>query len=113
LHAQRGAWRAVSIDPVGEISQTAVGFRAISFICEQGNGGNPQLAWALNISWCGRSGSSERPRKGRMKMFGPNFQRNLLAAFASLLVSSVAVGSAVLPAQVAAAPINAEIVTYA
>jgi hypothetical protein len=46
-------------------------------------------------------------------MFGPNFQRNLLAAFASLLVSSVAVGSAVLPSQVAAAPINAEIVTYA
>lgn len=46
-------------------------------------------------------------------MFGSNVQRNILTAIASLLVSSVAIGSAVLPSQVAAAPINAEIVTYA
>jgi len=46
-------------------------------------------------------------------MFGLNIQRHLFAAIASLLVSSVAVGSAVLPSQVAAAPLGAEIVTYA
>jgi len=45
-------------------------------------------------------------------MFGETFKRNLLAAIASVLVSSIAVGSAVLPSQVAAAPIGAEIVSY-
>ncbi len=44
-------------------------------------------------------------------MFGENFQHHLVAVFASLLMSSIAVGAAVAPAQVAANPI--EVVTYA
>ena len=39
------------------------------------------------------------------------FHRHLLVAFASLLMSSIAVGAAVSPAPLAAAPV--EIVTYA
>ena len=51
------------------------------------------------------------PQKGRMKMSGSKFQRHLIAAFASLLMSSIAVGAAIAPAQVSAA--NVEVVTYA
>lgn len=46
-------------------------------------------------------------------MSGLNIKRHLVAAFGALLMSSIAVGAAVGPAQVAAAPLNAEIVTYA
>ena len=44
-------------------------------------------------------------------MFGPKFQQQLFAAFASLLMSSIAVGAAIAPAHVAANPV--EVVTYA
>ncbi len=44
-------------------------------------------------------------------MFGLKFQHQMLAAFASLLMSSIAVGAAIAPAQIAAP--NAEVVTYA
>ena len=44
-------------------------------------------------------------------MSGSNFHRHLIAAFASLLMSTIAVGAAVAPAQVSAAPV--EVVTYA
>jgi hypothetical protein len=43
-------------------------------------------------------------------MSGSNFHRHLIAVFASLLMSAIAVGSAVAPAQVSAAPV--EVVTY-
>jgi hypothetical protein len=49
--------------------------------------------------------------KGRMTMSGLKFERHLLAVFASLLMSTIAVGSAVAPAEVSAAPV--EVVTYA
>jgi hypothetical protein len=39
-------------------------------------------------------------QKGRMTMFGSNTGRHLVAAFAALLMSMVAVGSAVAPAAV-------------
>jgi hypothetical protein len=51
------------------------------------------------------------PEKGRMSMSGLKLERHLLAVFASLLMSTIAVGSAVAPAQVSAA--NVEVVTYA
>jgi hypothetical protein len=38
--------------------------------------------------------------KGRMTMFGSNTGRHLVAAFAAILMSTVAVGSAVAPAAV-------------
>lgn len=44
-------------------------------------------------------------------MSGLKFERHLLAIFAALLTSTIAVGSAVAPAQVSAAPV--EVVTYA
>ena len=44
-------------------------------------------------------------------MSGSNFNRHLIAVFASLLMSTIAVGSAVAPASVSAAPV--EVVTYA
>ncbi|WP_294007083.1 hypothetical protein [Sphingomonas sp.] len=44
-------------------------------------------------------------------MSGLKFNRHLLVAFASLLMSSIAVGAAVSPAPLSAAPV--EIVTYA
>ncbi len=44
-------------------------------------------------------------------MSGSKFQRHLIAAFASLLMSTIAVGAAVAPAQVSAATV--EVVTYA
>ena len=44
-------------------------------------------------------------------MSGSNIQRHLVAAFASLLLSTIAVGAAVAPAQVSAAEV--EVVTYA
>ncbi len=44
-------------------------------------------------------------------MFGPKFQHQMFVAFASLLMSSIAVGAAIAPAQVAAHPV--EVVTYA
>ena len=46
-------------------------------------------------------------------MSGLNLKRRLVAMFGALLVSSIAVGAAVGPAQVAAAPLNTEILTYA
>ena len=45
-------------------------------------------------------------------MFGPKFQHHLLAAVASLLMSSIAVGAAIAPATVANAS-TVEVVTYA
>ena len=44
-------------------------------------------------------------------MSGSNFQRHLIAVFAALLTSTIAVGAAVAPAQVSAADV--EVVTYA
>ena len=44
-------------------------------------------------------------------MSDSKFHRHLFAAFASLLMSSIAVGAAIAPAQVSAA--NVEVVTYA
>jgi len=44
-------------------------------------------------------------------MLGSKFQSHLIAAFASLLMSTIAIGAAVAPAQVSAAPV--EVVTYA
>ncbi|MCY7279616.1 MAG: hypothetical protein LH610_01725 [Sphingomonas bacterium] len=38
------------------------------------------------------------PQKGRVKMFGSNLQRHLVAAFAAVLMSTVAVGAAIGPA---------------
>jgi len=55
--------------------------------------------------------SPRDPQKGRLNMSGSKFQRHLIAAFASLLMSSIAVGAAIAPAQVSAA--NVEVVTYA
>jgi hypothetical protein len=37
-------------------------------------------------------------QKGRLKMFGSNLQRHLVAAFAAVLMSTVAIGAAVGPA---------------
>ena len=44
-------------------------------------------------------------------MSGFKFERQLIAAFAALLMSSIAIGAAVTPAQVSATPL--EVVTYA
>ena len=44
-------------------------------------------------------------------MSGFKYQRQLIAAFAALLMSTIAVGAAVAPAQVSATPL--EVVTYA
>ncbi|HXG81189.1 MAG TPA: hypothetical protein VNJ05_05255 [Sphingomicrobium sp.] len=44
-------------------------------------------------------------------MSGLKFERHLLAVFASLLMSTIAVGTAVAPAQVSATTV--EVVTYA
>mgnify|MGYP003577372199 FL=1 len=44
-------------------------------------------------------------------MSGLKFERHLLAVFAALLMSTIAVGTAVSRAQVSAAPV--EVVTYA
>lgn len=43
-------------------------------------------------------------------MSGLKFERHLLAVVASLLMSTIAVGSAVAPAEVSAAPV--QVVTY-
>ena len=43
-------------------------------------------------------------------MSGTKFQRHLIAVFASLLMSSIAVGAAIAPAQVSAAQL--EMVSY-
>ncbi len=45
-------------------------------------------------------------------MSGAKFHRHLITAFASLLMSSIAVGAAVAPAQVSAAPLEVEVVSY-
>jgi hypothetical protein len=45
-------------------------------------------------------------------MSGSKFHSHLIAAFASLLMSTIAIGSAVAPAQVSAAT-SVEVVTYA
>ena len=44
-------------------------------------------------------------KKGDFTMSGSKFQRHLIAAFASLLMSTIAVGAAVAPAQVSAATV--------
>ena len=44
-------------------------------------------------------------------MSGNKFQHQLFAVFASLLMSSIAVGAAIAPAQVAASPVK--VFTYA
>ena len=44
-------------------------------------------------------------------MSGFKIERQLIAAFAALLMSSIAIGAAVAPAQVSATPL--EVVTYA
>ncbi|MEA1072922.1 hypothetical protein [Sphingomonas sp. LY160] len=54
---------------------------------------------------------AEGHEKGRIKMSGLKFHRHLVAAFASLLMSSIAVSAAISPAPVSAA--NVEVVTYA
>jgi hypothetical protein len=59
----------------------------------------------------GPTGQGPEVRKGRLKMSGSKFQSHLIAVFASLLMSTIAVGAAVTPAQVSAAPV--EVVTYA
>ena len=46
-------------------------------------------------------------------MSGLTFKRHLVAAFASLLMSSIAVGAAIAPSTVAQASPSADIVTYA
>lgn len=46
-------------------------------------------------------------------MSGLNVKRQLVAVFGSLLMSSIAIGAAVGPAQVAAHPTQTEILTYA
>jgi heme A synthase len=51
------------------------------------------------------------PQKGDWTMSGMKFERQLIAAFAALLMSSIAIGAAVAPAQVSATPL--EVVTYA
>ena len=45
-------------------------------------------------------------------MFGPKFRNRLIAAVGALMMSSIALGAALAPSQVAAAPL-ADIVTYA
>ncbi|MGI8931018.1 MAG: hypothetical protein ACR2FK_01365 [Sphingomicrobium sp.] len=50
-------------------------------------------------------------QKGRTTMSGLKFQSRLIVAFASLLMSSIAVGSAITPAPLSAAQV--EVVTYA
>jgi hypothetical protein len=57
-----------------------------------------------------RQGSTIR-KKGDWTMSGFKFERQLIAAFAALLMSTIAVGAAVAPAQVSAATV--EVVTYA
>ena len=44
-------------------------------------------------------------------MSGSKIQRHLIAAFASLLMSTIAVGAAIAPSQVSA--VQVEVVTYA
>ena len=56
-----------------------------------------------------RQGSKVR-KKGDWTMSG-KFERHLIAAFAALHTSTIAVGAAVAPAQVSATPL--EVVTYA
>ena len=46
-------------------------------------------------------------------MFTRKVQDQLVAIIATILVSSIAVGSAVLPGVATASPVQAEIVTYA
>lgn len=49
--------------------------------------------------------------QGEVIMSGSKFSHHLLVAFASLLMSSIAVGAAIAPAAVTAS--NVEVVTYA
>jgi hypothetical protein len=66
----------------------------------------PGLARTLN--WKGyRSADDERSKKGSFKMSGQsNISRTLIAAIGALLMSSVAVGAAVGPAQAIATPVG-------
>jgi hypothetical protein len=56
-----------------------------------------------------RQGSTVR-KKGDWTMSGLKFERQLIAAFAALLMSTIAVGAAGAPAHVSATPV--EVVTY-
>ena len=62
-------------------------------------GGKPGLARLLKCLEH-RPAIKTRRAKGRKTMFGSNVQRHLVALFGALLMSTVAVGSAVAPAQV-------------
>jgi hypothetical protein len=64
------------------------------------NGGKLQLAHLSHYPLHGRGHQRPDPEKGRMKMFGSNIQRQLFAAVAALLVSTMAVSAAVGPAAV-------------
>jgi hypothetical protein len=61
--------------------------------------GKPGLARLLNWKAHGPPVGS-RGQKGRKTMFGSTVQRHLAALFGALLMSTVAVGAAVAPAQV-------------
>ena len=65
--------------------------------------GNPGLARLLNSKLHGPP-DWMAGQKGRMTMFGSNLQRHLIAAFAAVLMSTVAVGAAIGPAAVIANP---------
>jgi hypothetical protein len=70
------------------------------------------IGTTLEMEWARIGGVSPRIRKkGDWTMSGLKFERHLVAAFAALLMSSIAVGAAVAPAQVSATPV--EVVTYA
>ena len=64
----------------------------------------------MNEARIAGKGSTVR-KKGDWTMSGFKFERHLIAAFAALLMSTIAVGAAVAPAQVSATPL--EVVTYA
>lgn len=54
-----------------------------------------------------RSDDPAATPKGSLKiMFGSNFQRHLVAAVASILMSSIAIGAAVAPSDLSASPIE-------
>jgi hypothetical protein len=74
-------------------------------------GGFPRLARPLNKEWHELADQKWRAkRKGRIQMSGQSkIMSTLIAAIASLLVSSVAVGAAVGPAHVAADSVEASI----
>ena len=103
--------RAVPVPPrfgagVGEKSQLGVGKSAARPSALPNYGGFLDLfsiGTALEIGglWIERWPADD-PVKGRIKMSGQKLSHQLFAAFAALLMSSIAVGAAVAPEQVAA-----------